>query len=97
MGENHFAKLPIAVYGVALLMPAIAYKLLQTAILRREGHASTLAKALGRDIKGRISPVLYVAAIGLSFVDPLIAGIIYVSVAVMWLIPDRRIERALAE
>jgi len=97
MGENHFAKLPTAVYGVALLMPAIAYYLLQKAILRREGQDSTLAKALGRDFKGKISPVLYVTAIGLSFVDPLIAGIIYVSVAVMWLIPDRRIERALAE
>ncbi len=97
MGENHFAKLPTAVYGVALLMPAIAYYLLEKAILRREGKASTLAKALGRDIKGKISPILYMAAIGLSFVHPLIAGVIYVSVAVMWLIPDRRIERALAE
>ena len=97
MGENHFSKLPTAVYGVALLMPAVAYYLLQKAILRREGQDSTLAKALGRDIKGKISPVLYVTAIALSFVDPLIAGIIYVFVAVMWLIPDRRIERALAE
>ena len=97
MGENHFAKLPTAVYGVALLMPAVAYYLLQKAILRREGQTSTLAKALGRDIKGKISPFLYLAAIALAFVDPLIAGVIYVSVAVMWLIPDRRIERALAE
>ncbi len=97
MGENHFAKLPTAVYGVALLMPAIAYYLLQKAILRREGQASTLAKALGRDIKGKVSPFLYMAAIVLSFVNPLIAGVIYVSVAVMWLIPDKRIERALAE
>ena len=97
MGENHFAKLPTAVYGVALLMPALAYPLLQKAILRREGRDSTLATALGRDIKGKISPILYVAAIALSFVSPLLAGIIYVSVAVMWLIPDRRIERALAE
>lgn len=95
MGENHFAKLPTAVYGVALLMPAIAYYLLQRAILRREGQASTLAKALGRDIKGKISPVLYAAAIALAFVNPLISGFIYVSVAVMWLIPDRRIERVL--
>lgn len=97
MGENHFAKLPTAVYGVALLMPAIAYYLLQKAILWREGQASTLAKALGRDIKGKVSPFLYMAAIVLSFVNPLIAGVIYVSVAVMWLIPDKRIERALAE
>ena len=97
MGENHFAKLPTAVYGVALLMPALAYPLLQKTILRREGKDSTLAVALGRDIKGKISPVLYVAAIALSFVSPLLAGIIYVFVAVMWLIPDRRIERALVE
>jgi uncharacterized membrane protein len=97
MGENHFEKLPTAVYGVALLMPALAYPLLQKAILRREGNDSTLAMALGRDIKGKISPILYGAAIALSFVSPLLAGIIYVFVAVMWLIPDRRIERALAE
>ena len=97
MGENHFAKLPTAIYGVALLMPALAYFILQKAILRREGQNSTLAAALGRDFKGKISPVLYAAAIALSFVSPLLAGIIYVFVAVMWLIPDRRIERALAE
>jgi uncharacterized membrane protein len=97
MGENHFEKLPTAVYGVALLMPALAYPLLQKAILRREGNDSTLATALGRDIKGKISPILYGAAIALSFVSPLLAGTIYVFVAVMWLIPDRRIERALAE
>ena len=96
MGENHFAKLPTAVYGVALLMPALAYNLLQKAILRWEAGSFTLATALGRDIKGKISPV-YVAAIAVSFVSPLLAGIIYVFVAVMWLIPDRRIERALAE
>ena len=77
-------------------MPALAYPLLQKAIVRREGNDFTLAMALGRDIKGKISPLLYIAAIALSFVSPLLAGIIYVSVAVMWLIPDRRIERALA-
>ncbi len=97
MGENYFAKLPTALYGVALLMPAIAYYLLQQAILRREGRDSTLAKALGRDIKGKISPILYVTAIALSFVNPLISGAIYVFIAAIWLIPDRRIERALAE
>jgi uncharacterized membrane protein len=80
-----------------VLMPAIAYYLLQKAILRRQGKNSTLAKALGRDIKGKISPFLYLAAIGLSFVNPLIAGVIYVSVAIIWLVPDRRIERVLAE
>jgi uncharacterized membrane protein len=97
MGENNFAAIPTAVYGVSLLLPAIAYYLLQKAILRREGPNSTLAKALGRDIKGKISPVLYLAAIALSFVNPLISGAIYVAIALMWLIPDRRIERALLE
>jgi uncharacterized membrane protein len=83
MGENHFAELPTAVYGVAMLMPAIAYYLLQKAILRRHGQGSMLAKALGRDIKGKISPILYLTAIGVPFVSPLIAGVIYVSVAIM--------------
>jgi uncharacterized membrane protein len=96
MGENHFASLPTAVYGVSLLMPAIAYYLLQQVLLRKEGPHSTLAKALGRDIKGKISPVLYAAAIFLSFVNPLISSGIYVLVALMWLVPDRRIERALS-
>jgi uncharacterized membrane protein len=97
MGENHFAELPTAVYGVALLMPAIAYNLLQRAILRRQEKGSTLAKALGKDVKGKLSPALYFMAIGLSFVNPLIAGMIYVFVAVMWLVPDKRIERVLSE
>ncbi len=95
MGENDFAALPTAVYGVALLMPAIAYYLLQKSILRKEGPHSTLAKALGRDIKGKISPALYLASIGLAFVNPAISGAIYVLIALMWLVPDRRIERAL--
>ncbi|MFY9641149.1 MAG: TMEM175 family protein [Rhodomicrobium sp.] len=96
MGENHFAVLPTAVYGVALFMPAIAYHLLQKAILRKEGKHSTLAKALGWDIKGKLSPLLYLAAIFLAFVSPLISSAIYVFVALMWLIPDRRIERVLS-
>ncbi|MGO9173234.1 MAG: TMEM175 family protein [Rhodomicrobium sp.] len=96
MGENHFATLPTAVYGVALFMPAIAYYLLQRAILRKQGPNSTLAKALGRDMKGKISPLLYLAAVFLAFVNPIISGAIYVFVALMWLIPDRRIERALS-
>jgi len=95
MGENNFAALPTAIYGVALLMPAIAYYLLQMAILRKEGRDSTLAKALGKDFKGKISPILYLAAIALAFADTRIAGAIYVLVALIWLIPDRRIERAL--
>jgi uncharacterized membrane protein len=96
MGENHLAALPTAVYGVSLFMPAIAYQLLQKAILRKEGPNSTLAAALGRDIKGKISSLFYLAAIVLAFVNPLISAAIYVLVAVMWFIPDRRIERALS-
>ncbi len=96
MGENNFVTLPTAIYGVSLLMPAIAYYLLQRAILHKEGPDSTLAKALGKDFKGKISPLLYVAAILLAFVSPAISGAIYVFIALMWLIPDRRIERALA-
>jgi uncharacterized membrane protein len=92
-GENHFAPAPTAVYGVALLMPAIAYHLLQKAIIRLEGADSTLARALGRDVKGKVSPVLYAAAIGFAFVNPWISIAIYLAVAVMWFIPDRRIER----
>jgi uncharacterized membrane protein len=97
MGENHFATLPMAVYGVSLLMPAIAFYLLQRAILRKEGPNSTLARALGRDIKGKLSPLFYAAAILLAFVNPVFSGAIYVFIALIWLIPDRRIERALAE
>jgi uncharacterized membrane protein len=92
-GENHFAPVPTAVYGIALLMPAIAYYLLQKAIIGLEGLDSTLARALGRDVKGKISPVLYVAAIAFAFVNPWLSVAIYMAVAVMWFIPDRRIER----
>jgi uncharacterized membrane protein len=97
MGENHFASLPTAVYGVALLMPAIAYYLLQLAIIRTQGTGSTLAKAIGGDAKGKISLALYAAAIPLAFVSPWIACGIYVLVALMWLVPDRRIEKAVDE
>jgi uncharacterized membrane protein len=97
MGENHFASQPTAVYGVALLMPALAYYLLQVAIMRTQGGNSALAKALGNDAKGKISPVLYAAAIPLAFVSPWISCGIYVLVAMMWLIPDRRIEKAVDE
>jgi len=92
-GENHFAPVPTAVYGMALLMPAIAYYLLQKAIVRLEGAHSTLARALGRDAKGKASPLLYAAAIALAFVNPWISVAIYMAVAVMWFIPDPRIER----
>ena len=96
MGENHFAPLPTAVFGLSLLMPALAWYLLQKAITRKHGMESVLAKALGRDLKGKISPVLYVVAIALAFVSPWISLAIYALVAVMWLIPDRRIEHAIA-
>jgi uncharacterized membrane protein len=95
-GQNHFAPVPTALYGFSLLMPGVAYSLLQKAILHREGPDSTLAKALGGDIKGKLSLLLYLAAIPLAFVNPLISGAIFVLVALIWLIPDRRIERALA-
>jgi len=94
-GENHFAPVPTAVYGVGLLMPAIAWYGLQLAIIRTQGSESALARAIGRDFKGKVSPVLYVAGILFSFLDTRIADAIYVLVALMWLIPDRRIERAI--
>ena len=97
MGENHFAPLPTALYGIALLMPAIAYYLLQRAIIRRHGSEGVLAQALGTDFKGKISPVLYLTAIAAAFVATWISYLIYVLVAVMWLVPDRRIENALRE
>jgi len=96
MGENHFAPAPTALYGVVLLMAAIAYYVLQQMILRQEGPGSVLARALGSDLKGKASPWLYLLAIGLSFLNPAAGGAIYALVAVIWLVPDRRIERALA-
>ena len=97
LGENHIATLPTALYGVALLMPAIAYVLLQTAIVRVNGADSSLAQALGADLKGKISPLIYIAGIALAFVNPWFSIALYVLVALIWLIPDRRIERAIAE
>jgi len=93
MGENHFAHLPTAIYGVALLMPAIAYYILQRTMIRRHGCDGALAKALGRDVKGKISPLLYVAAIAVAFVATWISQAIFIFVALMWLVPDRRIEK----
>ena len=97
MGENFLAPLPTAVYGVSLLMPAIAYNLLQRTIVHQQGKHSVLAGALGRDVKGKISPLLYAAAVALAFVDAWLSIAIYALVAVMWLIPDRRIEKALRQ
>jgi uncharacterized membrane protein len=93
MGENHFAALPAALYGLVLLLAGVAYVILQAAIIARQGRDSVLAGALGHDRKGKLSLVLYVAGIGLSFVSPWLAAAAYVLVAAMWLVPDRRIER----
>ncbi len=95
MGENHFTPLPTALYGFVLLMAAIAYYVLQQAIIRAQGPASLLKKAVGRDWKGRLSPVLYVLAIVSTVWEPRIAEAILVAVALIWLIPDRRIESVL--
>jgi uncharacterized membrane protein len=95
MGENNFARLPTAAYGVALLMPAIAYFLLERAIIRHHGPASVLAQAIGRDFKGKASPILYAIGIVTALFAPWVAGGLYVLVALMWVIPDRRIERAI--
>jgi uncharacterized membrane protein len=93
MGQNLSASLPAAVYGAALLMPAIAYYILQKTIIRQQGSHSVLAKALGSDVKGKLSPVLYVAGIALAFVSTWLSIALYALVAVMWLVPDRRIEK----
>ena len=93
MGENHLAAIPTAIYGFVLLMAAIAYYLLQRTIIAKEGRESLLAQAVGRDWKGKLSPLLYLAAIPLAFVSPWIAGGLYVFAALLWLIPDPRIER----
>ena len=97
MGENHFASVPTAAYGVILLMAAMAYWILQRLIIRSQGANSLLRKAVGRDWKGRLSPVLYVVGILTALVAPYLAGAIYGLVAVMWLVPDRRIERMLRD
>jgi len=96
MGENHFAAMPTAMYGMVLLMAAVAYWVLQQAIIVRHGRESILARAVGRDLKGKISPLLYVVAIFAAFVVPWVAQALFVFVAALWLAPDRRIERALA-
>jgi uncharacterized membrane protein len=93
MGENHFAAIPMAAYGAILLMAGIAYWLLQHAILAREGPDSVLARAVGRDVKGKVSPALTALAIPIALVQPALAGALYILVALIWLAPDRRIER----
>jgi uncharacterized membrane protein len=95
MGENHFAPMATAAYGAVLLMAAIAYFILQHAIILANGRQSLLATAIGADFKGKLSPLLYLASIPLAFVHTGLANGLFVLVALIWLVPDRRIERAL--
>ena len=97
MGENHFASAPTALYGLVLIMAGVAYLILQRTIIATQGNDSLLAVAMGRDVKGKLSPVLYLIAVIATTIRPWFAWSIYVAVALMWLIPDRRIERTLAE
>jgi uncharacterized membrane protein len=97
LGENHFASKPAAIYGFVLLMAAIAYYILQRAIIAQQGRDALLATAIGKDWKGKLSPVCYLLAIPLAFVSPWIASGLYVFVALIWLVPDRRIERVLVQ
>jgi TMEM175 potassium channel family protein len=96
MGENYLSSTPTALYGLVLLLAGIAYLILERQILRAEGPHSVLATAVGGDKKGRLSPLLYLVGIGVAFVRPWLADMVYVLVALIWLIPDPRIERALA-
>ena len=95
MGENNFAPIPTALYGAVLLLAGAAYTILQRAIIRTEGPHSRLAAAVGRDLKGKLSLLIYAVAIPLAFVSQIVSDILYVAVALIWLIPDRRIESRL--
>lgn len=95
MSENHFPAIPVAAYGIVLLAAAIAYYLLQGRLLRAEGKNSLLAVAIGSDAKGKVSPLMYCLGIGLSFADRWLGIAVYVAVALMWLVPDRRVERTI--
>ena len=97
MGENDFSAWPVALYGTVLLLAAVAHFILTRTLLSIQGRDSVLATALGRDFKGKVSLVIYLVAIPLAFVNSWVAGVLYVLVAVMWLIPDRRIEKTLAQ
>ena len=97
MGENHFAAIPVALYGVVLLACGVAYYVLQSIIIRSQGPESKLQKLIGNDWKGKASPVIYAAAIVLAFVNPVISECLYAAVALIWLVPDRRIERQLVD
>ncbi len=95
MGENHLASIPTALYGFVLLMAAVAYYILERTIIARQGRESLLARAIGRDWKGKASPLLYLAAIPLALIRSWLAAVLYAVVALLWLIPDPRIEKAL--
>ena len=95
MGENHFAGLPVAMYGFVLMMAGLAYTILQGTITCQQGPESALKAAVGADWKGKVSILAYALSIPLVFLSPLVSGALYVGVALMWLLPDRRIERAL--
>jgi len=95
MGENHLAAIPTAIYGFVLLMAAIAYEILLYAIIAKEGRESVVALAIGKDWKGKLSPLLYLVAIALAFLNSWIASALYVFAALLWLIPDPRIEKAM--
>jgi uncharacterized membrane protein len=97
MGENHVAHLPTAMYGLNQLLAAIAYFVLQTTIIANEGPRSTLATAIGNNVKGKVSPAIYAAAIPIAFVAPWVSLAFYVSVALIWFIPDPRVEAKLAD
>jgi uncharacterized membrane protein len=96
MGENHHSQWPVVLYGVNLLMCAIAYTILVIAIIKSHGSESDIAQAIGSDTKGKLSLVIYVAAIVIAFMSPLLAEVLYAAVALIWFIPDRRIERKLS-
>jgi uncharacterized membrane protein len=95
LGETRSAPLPTACYGAVLLLAGVAYYILQTTIIRRQGEGSRLRAAIGRDLKGKLSPLFYATAIPLAFVSPLASDAIYVAVALIWLVPDPRIESKL--
>lgn len=94
MGENHFASLPVAVYGFVLFMSAAAYGIMVRTLLRHHGRDSSLSRAIGRDVKGKVSTVLYIVAVPLAFALPRLSCALYVVVAAIWLVPDRRFEKA---
>jgi uncharacterized membrane protein len=95
MGENHFATWPVVIYGVNLLAAAVAYTILVRTIIRTHGHDSEFAKAIGSDFKGKVSLAAYLAAVAVAFLNPWISGALYTAVAIIWFVPDRRIERIL--